>query len=163
MVGPTVHSLLIDVLLRFYLHYIVLTGDMSKKYSAVKLTIPDRDYYWFDWRSDKVNHSRTTERLILPLEYLLRHLLPTWLFNKMHWITWADISSPPQLQRKHSNSQTGTETPEEAIQLRIELQELFDKAQFVLHKWNSSSSAVLQRISPELRERRNILSPCLMG
>lgn len=52
MVGPTVHSLLIDVLLRFYLHYIVLTGDMSKKYSAVKLTIPDRDYYWFDWKSD---------------------------------------------------------------------------------------------------------------
>ena len=47
---------------------------------------------------------------------------------------------------------TGAETPEEAIRLRVELQELFNEAQFVLCKWNSSSPAVLQSISSELRE-----------
>ena len=47
---------------------------------------------------------------------------------------------------------TGAETPEEAIQLRVELQELFNEAQFVLRKWNSSFPVVLESIASELRE-----------
>ena len=34
LVGPTVHPLLIDVLLRFRLHPIALTADISKMYHA---------------------------------------------------------------------------------------------------------------------------------
>ena len=36
-VGPTLHSMLIDVLLRFRLHRIALTADVSKMYRAVHL------------------------------------------------------------------------------------------------------------------------------
>ena len=52
LVGPTVHSSLIDVLLRFRLHRIALTADVSKMYRAVVLTLPDRDLHRFVWRSD---------------------------------------------------------------------------------------------------------------
>ena len=43
MVGPTVHSSLVDVLLRFRLHRIAMTADISKMYRAVELVDSDRD------------------------------------------------------------------------------------------------------------------------
>ena len=39
--GPTVHSSLVDVLLRFHFHRIALTSDISCMYYAVKLVLSD--------------------------------------------------------------------------------------------------------------------------
>ena len=47
LVGPTVHSPLIDVLLRFQSHRIGLIADVSKMYRAVELIKPDRDLHRF--------------------------------------------------------------------------------------------------------------------
>ena len=52
LVGPTVHSSLIDVLLRFQFHHVVLTMDVSRMYRAVELTSSDRDLHRFVWRKD---------------------------------------------------------------------------------------------------------------
>ena len=49
LVGPTVHSPLLDVLLRFRLHHIALTADVSKMYRAVELIESDRDLHCFVW------------------------------------------------------------------------------------------------------------------
>ena len=53
LVGPTVHSSLIDVLLRFRMHRVALTADISKMYRAIELTPSDRDFHRFLWRSDQ--------------------------------------------------------------------------------------------------------------
>ncbi len=37
LVGPTVHSTLIDILLRFRFHRVALTADISKMYRAIEL------------------------------------------------------------------------------------------------------------------------------
>ena len=50
LVGPTVHLFIVDVLLRFRFHCIVLTTDVSKMYRAVELTLPDRDLHRIVWR-----------------------------------------------------------------------------------------------------------------
>ena len=50
LVGPTVHSPLIDVLLRFRLHHVALTADVSKMYRAIELVPSDRDLHRFVWR-----------------------------------------------------------------------------------------------------------------
>ena len=50
LVGPTVHSCLVDILLQFRLHRIALTTDVSKMYRAVELIESDRDYHQFVWR-----------------------------------------------------------------------------------------------------------------
>ena len=47
LVGPTVHSSLIDVLLGFRLHRIALTADVSKMYRAIELVESDRDLHRF--------------------------------------------------------------------------------------------------------------------
>ena len=50
MVGPNIHPPLIAVLLRFRLHRVALTADVSKMYRAVELVESDRDYHRFVWR-----------------------------------------------------------------------------------------------------------------
>ena len=50
LVGPTVHSPLIDVLLRFRLHRVAFTADANKMYRAIELVPSDRDLHRFVWR-----------------------------------------------------------------------------------------------------------------
>lgn len=51
LVGPTVHSPLIDVLIRFRQYCIALTSDVSKMYRAVLLDESDKDLHCFVWRA----------------------------------------------------------------------------------------------------------------
>ena len=59
LVGPTIHPPLMDVLLRFRLHCVALTADVSKMYRAIELTESERDFHRFVWRSK--SEDRTTE------------------------------------------------------------------------------------------------------
>ena len=52
LVGPTVHSSLVDVLIRFRLHRVALMTDVSRMYRAILLVPSDRDLHRFVWRSD---------------------------------------------------------------------------------------------------------------
>ena len=52
LIGPTVHSSLVDVLLRFRSYRIGLTADVSKMYRAIRLADEDKDLHRFVWRSD---------------------------------------------------------------------------------------------------------------
>ena len=51
MVGPIVHSTLVEVLLRFRLHRVALTADVSRMYRAIALTDADKDLHRFVWRN----------------------------------------------------------------------------------------------------------------
>ena len=51
-VGPTVHSPLNDVLIRFRKHPYVLITDISKMYRAVGLDPNDRNFHRFLWRNN---------------------------------------------------------------------------------------------------------------
>ena len=51
LVGPTVHSSLVDVLLRFRLHRMAITTDMCQVYCAVLLPKNKRDLHRFVWRT----------------------------------------------------------------------------------------------------------------
>lgn len=51
LVGPTVHSSLVDVLLRFWFHRVALIADVSRMYRAIALTESDKDLHRFVWRN----------------------------------------------------------------------------------------------------------------
>ena len=53
---------------------------------------------------------------------------------------------------------TGADNVESAIALQRELQDLFTHGGFMLRKWNSSEPLVLQSISPELLESKEVHS-----
>ena len=52
MIGPTVHSPMVDVLLRFRQFKIALATDVSRMYRAVLLPESQRDLHRFVWRND---------------------------------------------------------------------------------------------------------------
>ena len=56
LIGPTVHSSLVNVLLHYHLHHIALTTDISQMYRAICLTHLDHDLHHFVWRRDVDNH-----------------------------------------------------------------------------------------------------------
>ena len=58
LVGPMIHSSLLDVLLRFRFHRIALTTDVSRMYRAVELTLPDRNLHRFIWRNNSHDELR---------------------------------------------------------------------------------------------------------
>ena len=49
LVGPTIHSTLFDVLLRFRQHRIAITADVSRMCRAVLLHPADKDLHRFVW------------------------------------------------------------------------------------------------------------------
>ena len=52
LVGPTIHPPFLEVLLRFGMHRVALTADVSKMYRAVELAPSNQDFHCFVWRSE---------------------------------------------------------------------------------------------------------------
>ena len=53
---------------------------------------------------------------------------------------------------------TGADSVEEGVEIHRQLQGLFSEAEFLLHKWNSSSPAVLEAIPMELHDLQTSLT-----
>ena len=155
LVGPTVHSPLIDVLLRFRLHRVTLTADVSKMYRAIELVPSDRDLHRFVWR-------RTPE------EPLQDYRMTRVTFGVSASSFAANVSLKqnaldfavdyPQAAKVVEDSfyvddgLTGADSIQDAIELQKQLQELFMKGGFLLRKWNSSEPSVLDHIPADLKE-----------
>ena len=158
-VGPTVHSSLVDVLLRFRLHRVALIADVSRMYRAIALTPLDRDFHRFVWRSSPG----------VPLEDF-RMTRVTFGVSASSFIANMCVkqnavdhaSTYPLAAKAVENSfyvddgLTGADSVEETIELHTQLQTLFHKGGFLLRKWNSSEVDVLQQINPDLRDQQSV-------
>ena len=158
LVGPTVHSSLVDVLLRFRHHRYALTTDVSKMYRAIKLTPSDRDYHRFVWRKIR------TEPL---MDYRMTRLTfgvsaSSYAANMAVRQNAMDfgIQYPLAAQKVYEafyvdDGLTGADSIPEAIHLQKQLQELFQKGGFILRKWNSNEPEVLNHLPAELKESQS--------
>ena len=138
MVGPTVHPPLIDVLLRFRMHRIAIVADISNLYRAIELPEADRDFHRFLWRaepSDQLTDCRMTR-------------VTFGVASSAFTANMAVKQNAIEFAHKYPLASRVVE--------QAQLQGLFTKAEFLLRKWNSSSPAVLQAISPELRDTLTI-------
>lgn len=160
-VGPTVHSPLLDVLIRFRGHRIAITADVSKMYRAVGLTEEDKDFHRFLWRSDpkqKVVDYRMTRATF----GVAASCFAANMAVKQNAVEHEDQFPLAARAVKEAfyvdDGLTGADSAELAIRTREELQELFQKGCFTLRKWNSSSPAALEAIPPDLRDTEEVLS-----
>ncbi len=150
LVGPTVHSPLVDVLLRFCLHRITLT---TRMYRAVMLALPDRNLHRFVWRQ------RTPSRLSHDPAYLWR----VRLFDCGQYVRQTERLQlcnrvPTRCQSSGGyvdDGLTGADSVDEAVKLQSQLQELFERGGFLLRKWNSNNPRALQHIPLELRDSKS--------
>ena len=161
LVGPTVHSPLIDVLVRFRSYRVALIADVSRMYRAILLSESDKDLHRFVWRNDPK----------APLEDF-RMTRVTFGVSSSSFIanmcvkqnasdfamTYPTAAKVVEKSFYVDDCLTGADSIEGAIDLQRELQGLFDKGGFLLRKWNSNEPSVLQRIQPELRATKPTLS-----
>lgn len=159
LVGPTVHPPLVDVLLRFRLHRVALTTDVSRMYRGIELPPSDRDLHRFVWRSDKsepIQDFRMT-RVTFGVS------ASSFAANMAVRQNAVDLAMKYPLAYKAvmdsfyvDDGLIGADTAEEAVQLHKELQDLFGRAKLLLRKWNSNNPIVLQDIPPELRDSQPV-------
>ena len=158
LVGPTVHSSLIDVLLRFRLHRIALTADVSKMYRAIELVEYDRDLHRFVWRSnpnEPLKDYRMT-RVTFGVSASSFAANMSVKRNAMdHALEFPKAASVVETAFYVDDCLTGANSVEEAIELHQQLLNLFARGGFLLRKWNSSDPSVLQNIESEYRDTQS--------
>ena len=159
LVGPTVHSPLIDVLLQFRLHRVALTTDVSKMYRGIELVPSDKDLHRFVWRSsdtEPISDYRMT-RVTFGVSASSFAANMAVKQNALDFAMEYPLASKAVKENFYvDDGLTGADTVEEAVDLQKQLQDLFSRAELLLHKWNSSEPEVLQHISPEIRDSQAV-------
>ena len=159
LVGPTVHSSLVDVLLRFRLHRVALIADVSRMYRAIALTPTDRDLHRFVWRNSPdvpLKDFRMTRVTFGVSASSFMANMSVRQNAQDHALVYPLAAKVVEDSFYVDDGLTGADSIEEAIELHAQLQTLFDKGGFLLRKWNSSEFAVLQHIEPELQDQQSI-------
>ena len=154
LVGPTVHSSLLDVLLRFRLHRIALTADVSKMYQAIEVVKSDRDLHRFVWRSDPdkpIQDYRMT-RVTFGVSASSFAANMSVKRNAMdHALEFPKAATIVEKEFHVDDCLSGADSIEEALDIHQQLLKLFDKG-----GWNSSDPEVVRHIKPEHRDTQSI-------
>lgn len=159
LVGPTVHSSLVDVLLRFRLHRVALIADVSKMYRAIALTPSDRDLHRFVWRDSPDVPLKDCRMTRVTFGVSASSFIANMSVRQNaldHALAYPLAAKAVEESFYVDDGLMGADSIEEAIELHVQLQTLFDKGGFLLRKWNSSEYAVLQHIAHELRDQQSI-------
>ncbi len=143
--GPNVYSPLPDILLRFRLHKIGLTADISKMFRMIELHPIDRDLHRYLWTTDS------------------SHMVDCRMTRLTFGITSSPFIAAQTLQRIASDNAelypqaakvvqknfyvddclTGAESVTEATELRAQLNGLLGQGNMQLRKWRLSSRVSL--------------------
>ena len=130
-------------------------------YWAVELPPADRDLHRFLWRAESKDPLKDC-RMIRVTFGVASSAFTANMSVKQNVIEFAHkyplASKVVEDSFYVDDCLTGADSEEEGIRLQAQLQNLFAEADFLLRKWNSSNPAVLQAISPELRDTQTSLT-----
>ena len=157
LVGPTVHSSLSDVLLRFRLHRIALVADVSRMYRAVLLDDADKDLHRFVWRASQSEPLRDYRMNRITFGVAASSYAANMAVkqNAIDLVEQYPMAATVVHQSLYVDDVlTGADTVKEAVSLQRQLHDLFSSGGFTLRKWNSNSPDVLQHIPEELKDKQ---------
>ena len=157
LVGPTVHSSLVDVLIRFRLHRIALTTDVSRMYRMVLLEESDKDLHRFVWKRGPFEPLRDYRMTRVTFGVAASSYAANMAIKQNAEDFASEFPTAAKVVEEAfyvDDGLTGADSPEEAIYLQQELQQLFARGGFTLRKWNCSNPTVLKSIPEELRDPR---------
>ena len=154
LTGPNLYPPLTDVLIKFRLHPIGLSADISKMFREIALNPEDRDLHRFLMRDAQGNiRDCRMERLTFGVNcspYIatqVLHHLPN-LHSASHPLASKAILSAFYVD----DFLSGAEDVDAADHLRRELCDLLTQAGMLLRKWRSNSPEVRALIPPSLLE-----------
>ncbi|XP_055603895.1 uncharacterized protein LOC129752127 [Uranotaenia lowii] len=138
LVGPTVQSDLVSILLRFCTHQVALTADIPKMYRQVKIHQDDCKYQRILW------YNQAGERTIYELQ--------TVTYDEGE--QFKSAARVVSMDSYIDDFLTGGKTVEEVINIYNQLTQLLSKGGFGVHKFCSSSPEVLKLIPNDLHEKQ---------
>lgn len=159
LVGPTVHSSLIDVLLRFRRHRVALTADVSRMYRAIALIDSDKDLHRFVWRNSMQETLKDFRMTRVTFGVSASSFVANMCVKQNaldHELQYPLAAKAVDDDFYVDDGVTGADSIEEAIELQCQLQSLFSLAGFLLRKWNSSEPTVLEHIDPKLHDSQSV-------
>ena len=152
LVSPIMHPSLVDVLIRFHTHRVALMTDVSRMYRAILLIKSDRDLHCFVWREH--HHKPVRDFRMTRVTFCVS--ASSFIANMCMKQNAIDHAAAYPVTVKAVNESfyvddglTRADTVQGAIRLQREFQSLFSHAGFLLWKWNTSDSMVLQHIPSE--------------
>ena len=156
LVGPTLHPSLETIILKFRLYPVAITADVSKMYQEVELSVSDRDFHRFLWRSapEGVISDYRMTRVTFGVS-----ASPYLAVGTLQQTADDHAQGHPEAAQHIKSSfyvddlLAGAPSVEAALQLQSELMEILKLGGFNLCKWRSSSPLVMEKIPVELHEK----------
>ncbi|XP_063994337.1 uncharacterized protein LOC135171637 [Diachasmimorpha longicaudata] len=149
-VGPTIQDNIFSLLVRFRLHPYVLTGDIEKMYRQVLVRPEDRIYQRILWRDGRepvrTFQLNTVTFGLSAAPYLAIRCLHQLANDEGH--RYPVAAKVLQRDMYVDDLLTGTQTREEALHLREELDKLVKLGGFNLRKWASNDPSILGELAP---------------
>lgn len=153
LIGPKLQKDIVQILLNFRLHEVVLTADIKKMYRQILINSNHQDYQRILWRFDSSSpvldfRLRTITYGVSSAPYLaLRTLLKLAEEEKNNFPRAAEIL---ENDTYIDDIVTGCASIADATCLQNELTALLKKGGFELHKWATNKPEVLSHLTCEL-------------
>ena len=128
-------------------------------YRAVTLAPEDRDFHRFFWRDKDTDPTVDYRMTTVTFGIASAAFLATNSLLRLAKENESELPLAAKAVKESFYVDVGlpsVETKQEAILLYHQLQDLFNRGGFKLHKWDSNSPKVLNSISLEIRSRKKI-------
>ena len=159
--GPSLTNELVEMLMRFRIHDVVLSGDIQKAFLQIEVAEADRDYLrflWYDLDGNLVVYRFARVPFGLRCSSFLLNATLQYHMQK-HCLEGDNPDLLQLLSRSHyvDDWLVGAKTPEEVLLIKTWLTEFLERIGMKLHKFNSNSEAVRQSLSVDCPEHDSIL------
>ncbi|XP_076246260.1 uncharacterized protein LOC143186468 [Calliopsis andreniformis] len=148
LVGPTVQSDLISILIRFRKHRIVISADIEKMYRQVRVRKEDGRYQRILWRDSEDEPIKVYELNTVTYGTASASFLATRALRQVGEDHKTSLPSVGEIISRDfyvDDLLTGFETPEQAIEIAQSLDSVLQQAGFHLRKWASNDPRVIIR------------------
>lgn len=155
LVGPTVQSDLVTIMLRFCTHQVVLTADVPKMYRQVQVHPDDRKYQRILWLND-ANEMATFELATVTYGCSSAPYLATKALTQLASDEADKFPKAVRVVKEDSyidDFLTGGKTAADVVEIYEQLKDMLSRGGFGVHKFCSNSAEVLKHIPAELQEK----------
>ncbi|XP_018395293.1 PREDICTED: uncharacterized protein LOC108773843 [Cyphomyrmex costatus] len=161
MVGPTIQKCLFEIMIRFRMHKIALTGDIRQMYRQIVVEPQDRDYQRILWRRSPDEPIKEYKLNTVTYGEASSSYLATKCIYRLAELGECEYPDASRILRDEiyvDDIMTGAEDVSSAIVLQREITELLKSGGFQAHKWCSNATEVLARVSQDNNETITTLS-----
>ncbi len=152
--GPNLYPLLSSVLLRFRLHQVAFTADISKMFREIALNEEEWNFHRFLMRNDN-GHLQDFRMNRLTFGVKSSPFLATQVLRQLasdYQTQYPDAARTILEDFYVDDCISGASTVEEATKTKEQLLQLLSSAGMLLRKWRSNSPQFLQTVPIELQE-----------